>query len=97
MPKAFALMLLNDGNVEMGVMGLCIVLNLVAQISYNQHKILDASVSQLINDDAEDGLAGKRNQSLGLCIGMGPKFCSGPGNWYDRFHLICFGFNAGLR
>ena len=90
MAKPFAFILVNDGDVEVRIIGFGIIHYFIPKVSNNQDEFSYPNIRQLLNNITQYSFPGHRNQRFGLGIGMWPEFCTRTGNWYDCFHDFCF-------
>ena len=79
---------MNKFAIEIGIVDLNEILDLISQMPNDQYEFADASLAELIYNDAEQGPARQRDQRLGLGIGMRPELGTGTGNGYDGFHAL---------
>src|SRR5688572_18585520 len=73
--------------LQIRIVGLYIIPDLIAKITYYKNKFMYTVFPHLINNDTQHGFACKRNKSLWLCIAMWAQLSACTCYWYDCLHI----------
>ena len=70
MTNALPVRLMDKMRCDLRIFMTDVILYLVAQVAYNKNKFFNTGFAKLIHYDTQNRFASKRNQSLGLRIGV---------------------------
>jgi hypothetical protein len=80
--------LVHKRDIEFGVLLTHMVLDLLPKIPDDKNEIPNTGLTQLIDDDTQDGFTGQRDQRFGLGVTVGAELGAGPGNGNNGFHTV---------